>query len=431
MEFDVLIIGAGMAGLTAARSLAESGVRVALLEASSRVGGRILTVREGEEIVELGAEFVHGKPPELWRLIEEAGLETFELEGDNLTFEGQRLQQGEDMGENFSAMEQFEDWQKPDLSFAAFLAQHPEIDDAARQQLIGFVEGFNAADHHDISVLSLGLQQKAEEEIEGDRLFRVRAGYDLVPQHQLARAQAAGAHLYLETSVESMDWQPHRVTLQAQQHERPVCFTGQQVIVAVPLGVLKSGSISFSPQPPALRHATGLCMGQARRFTLIFRERFWQSDPALANLSFFFARDAMPPVWWTAHPANSHTLTAWVGGPRAHQLSGLTPANLAELACVQLATIFARPVEQIRAQLLHCLAHDWQRDPCALGAYSYVSVGGAEASLRMSEPAQGTVYFAGEHTDTTGHWGTVHAAVRSGIRAARQVLDDRDNHIVA
>src|SRR5260370_9989825 len=89
---NVLIIGAGMAGLTAARTLAEAGRSVTLLEAGNRVGGRILTLRDNHEIIELGAEFVHGKPPELWSLIEEADLETYELDGSRLSFADGRLE---------------------------------------------------------------------------------------------------------------------------------------------------------------------------------------------------------------------------------------------------------------------------------------------------------------------------------------------------
>lgn len=425
VETDVLILGAGMAGLTAARTLAEAGVQVTLLEAASRVGGRMLTVREGDEIVELGAEFIHGKAPELWHLIEEAGLETYEIDGDNYTFEDKHLRKSDEPGEGFAFLEKCEGWQQPDISFAALLEQHPELSRQTRGHLVNFVEGFNAADHKEISVVSLGIQQKAEEEIEGDRAFRIRAGYDLLPQHQLARARSAGAHLFLNTLVENVDWSSHQVRVQAQQDGRPVQFVARRVIVAVPLGVLQAGRIVFSPQPPALRYAQGLCMGQARRFTLIFRDRFWATDAELEKLSFLFAFEAIPPVWWTPHPASMRTLTGWIGGPRAEHLAGLTAANIAELACVELATIFSRPVEEIRSQLLQCLTHNWQKDSCALGAYSYVAVGGVESSRRMSEPALGTLFFAGEHTDTTGHWGTVHAAIRSGLRAAQQVLEDR------
>ena len=75
--------------------------------------------------------------------------------------------------------------------------------------------------------------------------------------------------------------------------------------------------------------------------------------------------------------------------------------------------------------MLGCSTHNWQADPNALGAYSYIGVGGLDAPERLTEPVAETLYFAGEHTDTTAQWGTVHAAMRSGLRAAQQVLAAR------
>jgi monoamine oxidase len=169
-------------------------------------------------------------------------------------------------------------------------------------------------------------------------------------------------------------------------------------------------------------------MGHARRFTLLFREKFWtsttpQPNPApTADFSFLFAFASMPPVWWTPHPEPSNTLTGWVGGPRSESLANLAPTQLGELACETLAAIFSLPPETLRTQLINCFTHDWQRDALSFGAYSYVPAGVLDASSKMTLPADTTLYFAGEHTDTTGHWGTVHAAIRSGLRAAHQIL---------
>jgi monoamine oxidase len=78
---------------------------------------------------------------------------------------------------------------------------------------------------------------------------------------------------------------------------------------------------------------------------------------------------------------------------------------------------------ELHALLTSWHTHDWQRDPLSLGAYSYAPKGAIDASDAMAEPVAETLYFAGEHTDTTGHWGTVHGALRSGLRAAKQVLE--------
>src|SRR4051794_34645742 len=105
-----------MAGLASARQLAEAGLRVTLLEAGSRVGGRILTVRHDDEVIELGAEFIHGRPPELWSLLEEAGLEAYELAGPSLSFEDGRLVADgpEDEDQSSTVLDRLESYVGPD-----------------------------------------------------------------------------------------------------------------------------------------------------------------------------------------------------------------------------------------------------------------------------------------------------------------------------
>jgi monoamine oxidase len=422
-QTDILILGAGMAGLTAARTLAEAGRTVTLLEASPRVGGRIHTLREANEIIELGAEFLHGKPPELWSLIEEAGLETYELNGSRLTFEDGRLQSRDEQAESTPILTKLESLTGPDLTFADYLAQHPLPEDQ-RQAAIGYVEGFNAADHRIISTLSLGLQQAAEESIEGDRLFRIKDGYDRLPQFLAQKFTAASGTLVLNTLAERIDWTSHHVRIEAQRNGQPITFEATQAIITLPLGVLQQQSVSFSPTPDALHQADRLRMGHARRFTLLFRERFWThlQPAALKQLSFLLSFNSMPPVWWTPHPTSSNTLTGWVGGPHSAAFANLTSDELAEAACNALAPIFSLSPTEIRAQLLSCHTHDWQHDALTFGSYSYIAAGALDACSKMTLPADDTLFFAGEHTDTTGHWGTVHAAIRSGHRAAQQIL---------
>ena len=437
---SVLIIGAGMAGLTAARTLAEAGRPVTLLEASSRTGGRIHTIRDNNEIIELGAEFIHGKPPELWSLIEEAGLETYELDGAMLSYEDGHLKAHDEQEESTPILDKLESWTKADISFAEYLAQK-QVPDDEKQSAIGYVEGFNAADHHLISIASLGLQQSAEEAIEGDRLFRIRDGYDRLPQFLAEKFTAAGGTFHLNTLVERIDWTPNHVRVEAKDTSstpaKPVIHEAAQAIITLPLGVLQQQSVAFSPTPDALHEASRLRMGHALRFTLVFREPFWKNlepdaqtalseqtalSKQLNNLSFLFSFTSMPPVWWTPHPAPSNTLTGWVGGPRSEFLARFTPSQLAEIACHALALIFTLDPIYIRGQLVNCHSHNWQHDALTVGAYSYIPAGSLNGPSKMTIPAERTLYFAGEHTDTTGHWGTVHAAIRSGQRAADQIL---------
>jgi monoamine oxidase len=437
-DADVLVIGAGVAGLAAARDLVSHGVSVIVLEAQDRIGGRILTQRIGEETIELGAEFVHGRPPQLLALIEEAGLELVERSGSFIRIRdgvlvvdenGKDNDQSQECGrvdaDPSTLLEQLEDRSGPDVSFAEFLEQKP-LSEEDRDAVIGYVEGFNAADYCVASVAALGLQQKAEDAIEGDRIFHVAGGYDQVPAFLAARVEADGGRIRLATRVHRLEWQPGSTAALTSQG----AFTARRAIITVPLGVLQSGGIEFQPPLPqpirAILTSDGpIRMGDANRFTLLFRERFWRDlppQPALSELSFLLTPGAVPAVWWTPHPEQSNALTGWVGGPRASTLASLSTEALVGRACEALATLFQLDAAYVRSLLIGCHTHNWLADPNSLGTYSYIAKDGLDAPARLQEPLAYTLYFAGEHTTIDGHWGTVHAALSTGLAAAAKVI---------
>jgi monoamine oxidase len=411
---DVIVIGAGMAGLAAARTLAEAGLSVTLVEARDRVGGRIDTVPGDPLPIELGAEFIHGLPEELIRLVDEAGLTRFELEGETRCFQEElgkgRLGPCGNQREVDQLFDQLSHFNPPaaDLSFSEFVAQRGLSQEAA-SLATNYVESFNASDAKRMSTFALAKQQAAEDLISGDRVFRVAEGYARVPEFLLRRFVEAGGEWVPSAPVRTISWQPGSVQVETGTRRT---FQGTAVIITLPLGVLQARSVSFVPQPEILAVADQLVMGPAARVVYEFDLKFWPDD-----LGFFFAPQETPPTWWTTNPKSSSMLTGWIAG---RKLAELRTPNLAEAGLTALSRILGTDA---RRRLLRLHHHDWQADPNSLGAYSYVPRGAILASDELSLPAESTLFFAGEHTDTTGHWGTVHGALRSGYRAAKQLLE--------
>jgi monoamine oxidase len=448
-EYDTVVIGAGVAGLAAGRMLAAAGQRVAIVEARDRIGGRIFTRRvaaaRGILPIELGAEFIHGLPAETWALIAETGLATYELQGSQLSFIGNHLQKND--ASSHAAMDVLQGLKRSaqarpenDMSFADYLT-HAGIDAVGGESAAAYVEGFNAADRAVIGTAALAKQQRAEDEIQGDRLFHVRSGYDQIPQVLAREIERTSTPILLDRQVRQVAWSEGAVSIHAEDSRHLVStLHAKRAVVTLPLGVLQTGGMRFDPEPASLiAHARRMRMGTVVRATLVFSSRFWRDDalPAartelaaeLKQLSFLFTSQLTPATWWTAMPEDSPIITGWLGGPRAEILqnqlrTGGASEMLPTLWLRTLSMAFGMSERTLTRQLTSWHAHDWSADEYARGAYSYVPAGALDASDKMSIPVAGTLYFAGEHTDTSGHWGTVHGALRSGLRAARQVLAD-------
>jgi monoamine oxidase len=476
-QSDVLVIGAGAAGLAAAHLLSGSGVSVTVLEARDRIGGRIYTTRpEGTDLpVELGADFVHGRPHETFAIAQSAGLRLYEFAGNAWISDGGQLSRGvdeedEDDGDevaNASAGAERDDeydeygeydgmgvilgaiskWRGEDRSFQAFVdEQFPGARwVAARRSASSYVEGFDAAYPDRVSVHWLAQTEMASASTDGGRQFRILDGYDRVPTWLRDALSPERATLRLNAVVREIRWSPGHVEVGAYSPDGTALepYTARAAVVTLPLGVLAAppeapGVVRFSPEPPDKRDALeGLEMGHTVKVVLRFREQFWDAIrpastsrprlPQLPRLSFLFSGDDVIPTWWTHYPVLTPMLTAWVGGPRAVRLASNPDEAIADQALGALARALSVRRGDLDAQLAAWYVHNWSTDPFARGAYSYVRVGGLEAPGRLATPVEGTLFFAGEATDTEGHTGTVHAALASGTRAAREVLAQFDS----
>lgn len=423
---DVLIVGGGVAGLAAAAELHEAGVRVRILEARERLGGRAWSIEaEGSEpAIELGAEFIHGKPPELFSIAEQATLNLIELGGENFASHGSTIKPLDFFRQSESVLEKMDE-RGPDRSFLKFVREQiGEDKPESLEWALRYVRGFHAADPGMISVHAMVREAKAEEAIEGDRQFRPARGYAaLLAWYQ---RRLAGALVELETVVKDVRWSRDGAGILATQAGREVLFQGRKAIVTLPLGVLQAGDVTFDPALPQKQEAASrLAMGKVVRVTLQFRDRFWTKRkaglPDLEKMHFLMADDAHFPTWWTIYPIKAPLLVGWAPDLYAESLRGKPLDEVVRQACEALAHTLPQYREEIRAGMVSGFTHDWQADPFSRGAYSYVKAGGLGAQEALGAPVENTLFFAGEATESKGHHATVHGAIATGLRAAEEV----------
>ncbi len=432
-ETDILIIGAGAAGLAAARELSAANFNVIVLEARDRIGGRIHTHLDSQlsAPVELGAEFVHGKAPETLKLAERAGVKLIQLPNTHWYFRNALLSKSNEFWSNIEAVNnELVKYKGRDESFEEFLDEYSrkhKIDDIRAIATL-FVEGFHAAHGDRISVLGLVKTNEAAAEIDDEKQFRPAGGYRPIVEWLHSEAVAHGASFRLQTVVREIAWTAGAVTVTSDAGEQ---FKARRLIVTLPLGVLQRKEVVFTPRLAAKEEAASkLAMGQVVKVMLRFRDRFWEEislpshddrTVSLKDLAFVHAPDEMPPTWWTQLPVRAPLLVGWAGGTRAEQLLTASTDELREKSLAALSHIFAEPVKYIEDQLLDFYTHDWATDPFSLGAYSYIPVGGLKAQAALSEPVENTIYFAGEAANKKGHHGTVHGALASALHAVQLI----------
>jgi monoamine oxidase len=439
-DTSVLIIGAGAAGLAAARDLSTAGLKVIVLEARDRVGGRIHTHHDPHTVpIEFGAEFVHGKDPRLLQIIDAAGTPFYDVTDRHWYFENGLRSDSHDFWNKLTALMDLMDPHQPDRSFQDFLDSLPNDETTARAKAVAtlYVEGFHAANVKRIGVHGLIKANEAEDEINGGHSFRVLGGYDVVTETLRAEAQAHGAIVHLNTTIKELRWQRNQVEAVCIADKRLQVFHGSQAVITLPLGVLQAkshqrGAVRFVPDLPRATQAAidGIEMGHAIRIIMKFRERFWEKlefqsseqREDLSQLGFFHFPEAAIPTWWTMLPVRAPVIVGWVGGPAAEKFTGRDKEYAVEQALASLTQIFGVSEDRMQKLLLASYWHDWGADPFSRGSYAYLPVNGLEAQQTLARSVEETLFFAGEAI-SLGHIGTVHGAIETGQHAAKAILE--------
>jgi len=432
-SYDTFVIGAGAAGLAAAAELARAGRPALVLEARERIGGRIWSRREpGLPVpVELGAEFIHGRPPATFSLLHKAGSAAVAAPFVRWVVQDGtlHLRTTDVFGEVQHALRrEVGALKRRDVPVETLLERMRRrgLSEKARVFARMRVQGYEAADPARASARAIA-EDWTNEGAAGH--FRPAGGYGTLLDSLAGELGRIGAELRLRAVVRAVRWKPGSVEVEGTSRGKRFCARAARAIIALPLGVLQlapdaPGAVRFTPALKEKRKAlAGLASGAVIKAALRFRTAFWEKldGGRYRDATFFHSPQAAFPTFWTALPVRAPLLIAWAGGPNAARLSGAGSRTIMRHAVASLKTIFGKQLD-IEAQLEAFHLHDWQRDPYARGAYSYVTVGGHGAREALAAPLKDTLFFAGEATDLEGEATTVAGALQSGTRAARQAL---------
>jgi monoamine oxidase len=429
----VVVAGAGLAGLSAARALEARGAAVTIVEARERVGGRVWTIRDefaGGQHAEAGADLIEGEQEHTLRLARELGLKPVRILREGFGFYGpdtrgkRRIQLGPGSWATVARMLEpdIEDFklseERWDSAVAARLArtsvwdwlETSRVPPAFKAAMRGF-RGFFLADPEDLSLLPL-VEQFAESGTPGrGRIFRIPGGNDRLATGLAKRVKGS---LLLGSVVRRVAQRKGgvRVTIEDREGRRSE-IAADYFVCALPASTARE--VVFEPGLPEPQQdaIARLRYGCATRLLLQFERRFWKK----AGRPVAFGSDLPTGAVWDGneHQRGPRGILSFVAGGRASKEMQDILARDGEAGVIRHIEWLGKP-----SALLASRTIVWDDDPWARGGYAYFDPG-FDPLLRawLARPA-GPIVFAGEHTSIKFQ-GYMNGAIETGLRAAAEI----------
>jgi monoamine oxidase len=430
---NVIVIGAGAAGLMTAYTLTKAGNTVKILEARNRIGGRMHTTNDDgfSAPTELGAEFVHGNLPVTLGLLKEAGIGTTHVNFEMWQYNNGAFTQSAEFVERWDDFLEAVNKLQHDMPLYDFLQQNFSGEEytTMRAQVENYVAGYDTADIHDVSTFALRDEWNYEDE---DAQHRIDGGYVTLANYLAGICHSSGAEILLNTVVDEVVWKENFVTVKTTDGS---VYEANKVIVALPLGVLQlpenaEGRIAFNPPLQEQTNAVNeMGFGSIIKILLEFDDAFWESeavckrlDANLSTMGFLFTYGQHIPTFWTQSPLKSPLITGWLGGPPAFDKKDASNEEILDLAIESLSDAFAISAEVLKAKLVAWNVTNWTAETFTRGSYAYDTVKSPDARKLLQQPVADTIYFAGEYLYEGPSMGTVEAALTSGKNVAKLII---------
>ena len=430
---SVIVAGAGLAGLAAARELEARGAAVTIVEARNRAGGRVWTLRDqfaGRQHAEAGADMIESEQTHVLNLAKALGLETSPILRDHFGFygtDGRGRRRIENMPSAFARMGTFlaplvkdfklaeQRWDSPVAAAIGRRSVQAWLEDiqapAAVKARVRGLRGFFLADPEELSLLPL-VEQFAEWEAPGQsRFFRIRGGNDRLATTLVRRLRGA---VLLSTVVRKIAQHDDRVTVTIEGLGKPHTeITAEYLVCALPASTARG--VLFEPALPEAQHdaITHLRYGCATRLLLQFDRRFWRRR----GRPIAFGTDLDTGAVWDGNEQQTGPagiLSFLAGGHASQGLQDIVHKE-GERGVVDRIAWLGAPSRLLASQLVV-----WDHDPWARGGYAYFDPAFDPLWRAWLARPAGRVVFAGEHTSIKFQ-GYMNGAIETGLRAAAEI----------